>query len=143
ASATPKDLVLRMIGQYGVTGALDHAVEYAGPLVERMTMEGRMTMCNMGVEFGGATALVAPDETTYAFLAGREFAPAGDAWDAARAYWDTLRSDHDATFDAELVVDCAALEPQVTWGTSPEQAAAVTGVVPDPAAAPDDARRRS
>jgi 3-isopropylmalate/(R)-2-methylmalate dehydratase large subunit len=143
ASATPKDLVLHMIGSYGVTGALGHAVEYAGPVIERMSMEGRMTMCNMGVEFGGSTAMVAPDATTYAFLEGREFAPQGEAWERAVAYWDTLRSDDDASFDTELVVDCEGLEPQVTWGTSPGQVTSISGVVPDPAAAEDDGRRRS
>ena len=143
ASATPKDVALRMIGSYGVTVAIGHAVEYAGLLVEAMSMEGRMTMCNLGVEFGGTTALVAPDETTFEFLAGREFAPAGAGWDAAVEYWRTLRTDEDARFDRELVVDCDRLEPQVTWGTSPEEVIAVSGVVPDPAEAPDDSRRRS
>ena len=141
-SVTPKDIVLHMIGRYRATGALGHAVEYAGPVIERMSMEGRMTMCNMGVEFGGTTAMIAPDATTYAFLEGREFAPKGEAWDAAVAYWNTLRTDADATFDTELVVDCDDLAPQVTWGTSPEQVTAVGGVVPDPSAWDDDGQRR-
>jgi 3-isopropylmalate/(R)-2-methylmalate dehydratase large subunit len=140
---TPKDAVLHLIGTYGAAGGLGHAIEYAGPVIERMTMEGRMTMCNMGVEFGGTTAMVAPDETTYEFLAGREFAPQGEAWDVAVAYWQTLRSDEAAEFDKELVVDCTDLAPQVTWGTSPGYATSVDGVVPDPSEAADETQRRS
>lgn len=141
--ATPKDAVMRLIAVHGATGGLGHAIEYAGPLVERMSMAGRMTMCNMGVEFGGTTAMVAPDDSTYEFLHGREFAPAGEAWERAVAYWRTLPSDEDAPFDAELTVDCEGLAPQVTWGTSPAHAIAVDGVVPDPADEPDEGQRRS
>ena len=140
---TPKDASLSLIGRDGATAALGHAIELAGPVVERMSMDGRMTICNMGVEFGGTTAMVAPDDTTYEFLHGREHAPHGEAWEQAVAYWRTLPSDVDAQHDVELEVDCTALEPQVTWGTSPEQVLPVGGVVPDPTAAPDAGRRRS
>ena len=143
AGVTAKDVGLRMIGDHGATGGLGYAVELAGTAIERMSMESRMTICNLGAEFGAATTMVAPDETTLAYLEGREFAPSGAAWEQAVDHWRTLRSDDDAAFDRELVVDCDGLEPQVTWGTSPEQVTAVGGVVPDPADAGDDVRRRT
>jgi 3-isopropylmalate/(R)-2-methylmalate dehydratase large subunit len=140
---TPKDIVLHLIGRHGVTGGLDHAIEYGGPVIERMSMEGRLTICNMGVEFGGRTAMIAPDATTYAYLKDLEFAPRQAQWERAVAYWKTLPSDDDASYDAEIVVDCEGLEPQVTWGTSPDQVIAVGGVVPDPADAIEETQRRS
>jgi 3-isopropylmalate/(R)-2-methylmalate dehydratase large subunit len=141
AGVTPKDIVLHMIGTHRATGALGFAIEYAGPLIEQMSIESRMTICNMAAEFGAATVMIAPDRTTYEYLCGRELAPAGAAWERAVAYWETLRTDEDAVFARELVIDCAGLAPQVTWGTSPEQVTAVDGSVPDLASAHDDAQR--
>jgi 3-isopropylmalate/(R)-2-methylmalate dehydratase large subunit len=140
---TPKDVVLALIGRYGAAAAIGHAVEFCGPLVERMTIEERMTVCNMGVEFGAATAMVAPDQTTFDYLDGREFAPTGQRWDEAVSYWRALATDQDATFDRELALHCTGLEPQITWGTSPEQVVAVGGAVPDPSGFEDPARRRA
>lgn len=129
---TAKDVGLRMIGAHGASGGLGYAVEFAGPVVERMSIESRMTLCNLGTEFGAQAAMVAPDETTFEYLEGREFTPSGAAWEHAIEHWRTLRSDDDAAFDRELAVDCDDLEPQVTWGTSPEQVTGIGGVVPDP-----------
>jgi 3-isopropylmalate/(R)-2-methylmalate dehydratase large subunit len=143
AGVTAKDVGLRMIGSHGATGGIGHAVEFAGAAIERMSIESRMTICNLGAEFGAATAMIAPDETTFEYLEGREFSPSGAAWQRAIEHWRTLRSDDDAAFDSELVVDCDGLEPQVTWGTSPEQVTGIGGVVPDPAGVGDDTRRRT
>ena len=142
-AATPKDMVLHMIGTHDITGGLGHALEYAGPAVEQMSMESRMTICNMAAEFGAATAMIAPDETTFAFLSGRSMAPTGDTRDRAVEYWRTLRSDGDAVFDSELAVDCDGLAPQVTWGTNPGQVAAIDGSVPELSEAGDADQRRS
>ena len=140
---TPKDVVLALIGRYGAAGALGHAVEYSGSLIDRMTVEERMTICNMGVEFGALTAMVAPDQTTFDYLEGREFAPKGGAWQEAVAYWRTLATDPGAAFDRELTLDCESLEPQITWGTSPEQVVPVGGEIPDPATIEDPGRRNA
>lgn len=120
-AATAKDLVLHLIGTHRATGGHGHAVEFAGPVIERMSMDSRMTVANMGVEFGAATAMIAPDEETFAYLRGREFAPSGQLWEDAVAYWRTLPSDENAEFDAELELGCEGLGPQVTWGTSPSR----------------------
>jgi 3-isopropylmalate/(R)-2-methylmalate dehydratase large subunit len=136
-----KDLVLALIARAGVGGATGHAVEYAGPLVRALTMEGRMTLCNMSIEWGARAGMVAPDETTYAYLEGRPYAPKGVQWEKALDFWRTLPSDPQARFDAEWTLDASGLAPMVTWGTSPEHASPVTGSVPDPAAAPDEAKR--
>jgi 3-isopropylmalate/(R)-2-methylmalate dehydratase large subunit len=129
---TAKDLILGTIGQMGTAGATGHVVEYAGAAIEALSMEGRMTVCNMTIEGGGRAGMVAPDETTFAWVEGREGAPQGAAFAEAVAHWRTLRSDDGARFDAELLVDAAALSPQVTWGTAPDMVAAVTDVVPAP-----------
>ncbi len=131
---TAKDLILGTIGQMGVGGAGGHVVEYVGPAIERLSMEGRMTVCNMTIEGGGRAGMIAPDETTFAWFTERERpgAPKGADLDAAFARWSELKSDEGATFDRELVVDAAALSPQVTWGTTPAMVAEVTGRVPDP-----------
>lgn len=136
-----KDLVLALIARFGATGGDGCAIEFAGPAVRALDVEGRMTLCNMAVEFGAWTGLVAPDERTIEWVAGRPFAPQGALFEAAAAYWRTLRSDDDAPWDAVLTLDASDVAPQVTWGTSPEHGGAVGGCVPDPAAQPDPARR--
>ena len=138
---TPKDVILAIIAKIGAGGGVGHVIEYAGPVIKSMTMEGRMTVCNMSIAAGARAGMVAPDDTTFEYLAGRPYAPKGAHWDEALALWKTLPSDADATFDRELKLDGAAIAPMVTWGTSPEHASPVTGVVPDPARAPDEAKR--
>jgi len=138
---TAKDLILALIAHIGASGATGYAVEFAGPTIRMLGMEGRMTLCNMVIEAGARTGLIAPDEVTFDYLAGRTYTPQGRNWDAALAFWRTLPSDPDAVFDREIVLDVTALQPMVTWGTSPEDAAPVDGYVPDPATAPDVARR--
>lgn len=127
---TPKDLILGTIGQMGVNGAAGHVVEYAGPAIEALSMEGRMTICNMTIEGGGRAGMVAPDDTTFAWVEGRPGAPSD--LDAAVDAWRALRTDPDATFDKELTVDVAQLGPLVTWGTTPAMVAPVTDAVPSP-----------
>jgi 3-isopropylmalate/(R)-2-methylmalate dehydratase large subunit len=129
---TAKDLILGTIGQMGVDGAVGHVVEYAGPAVERLSMEGRMTICNMTIEGGGRAGMVAPDDTTFGWVQDRPAAPRGAAFDEAVAHWRTLRTDDGALFDREVVVDAAALSPMVTWGTTPGQVVGVDGAVPEP-----------
>jgi 3-isopropylmalate/(R)-2-methylmalate dehydratase large subunit len=135
---TAKDLILGTIGQITVAGATGHVVEYVGAAIEALSMEGRMTVCNMTIEAGGRAGMIAPDETTFAFVEGRLAAPQGTAFEEAVAHWRTLRSDEGASFDAEVVVDAAALSPQVTWGTTPDMVTAVTGAVPEPASEGDE-----
>jgi len=130
---TAKDLALGIIGQIGTDGATGCAIEYAGEAVTALSMEGRMTLCNMSIEAGARAGMIAPDETTFSYLKGRRFAPAGDAWDKAVTYWKTLRSDDDAEFDRVVDIDASQLEPYVTWGTSPGMVVPVTSYVPDPA----------
>jgi 3-isopropylmalate/(R)-2-methylmalate dehydratase large subunit len=136
---TAKDLVLGLIGQVGVGGGVGHVVEYAGEPIERLSMEGRMTVCNMSIEWGARAGMIAPDETTFAYLEGRRFAPRD--WEAALDRWRALRSDEDAVFDRVVEVDVTALEPQVTWGTNPGMVVPVSGAVPDPADFDDPADR--
>jgi 3-isopropylmalate/(R)-2-methylmalate dehydratase large subunit len=143
AGATAKDIVLAIIGQIGTAGATGHAIEYAGPAIEALSIEGRMTVCNMSIEAGGRVGLIAPDEKTFAYLKGRPKAPKGAAWDAAVEHWRTLRSDPDARFDKEVTVDVSRLTPIVTWGTSPEQVVAIDGVVPDPERFEDEGKREN
>jgi 3-isopropylmalate/(R)-2-methylmalate dehydratase large subunit len=133
---TAKDMVLGAIGQIGIDGGVGHVVEYAGPAIEGLSMEGRMTICNMTIEWGARAGMVAPDETTFAYMRGRPFAPA-----EIPDEWRGLRSDDDAEFDRVITVDVAALTPQVTWGTNPGMVVPVDGVVPDPAASADPAER--
>jgi 3-isopropylmalate/(R)-2-methylmalate dehydratase large subunit len=129
---TAKDLILGTIGQEGVDGAVGHAVEYAGPAVEALSMEGRMTMCNMTIEWGGRAGMVAPDDTTFEWVDGRPAAPRGEDFDQAVARWRELRTEDGASFDREVVVDASALSPMVSWGTNPGQVVPVTEAVPDP-----------
>jgi 3-isopropylmalate/(R)-2-methylmalate dehydratase large subunit len=138
AGVSAKDLILAVIGRIGTGGGTGHAIEYAGPAIRALDMAGRMTVCNMSVEAGARAGLIAPDETTFAYLAGKPFAPVGAAWDAALAWWKTLQSDSAAVFDREVVMDAAEVAPQVTWGTSPEAVLPITGCVPDPAAVADE-----
>jgi 3-isopropylmalate/(R)-2-methylmalate dehydratase large subunit len=140
---TAKDLALGIIGQIGTDGGTGHVVEYAGEAVRSLSMEGRMTLCNMSIEAGARAGMIAPDETTFAYLEGRRFAPKGEAWTKALAYWRTLRSDSDADFDRTVQLDASTLEPHVTWGTSPGMVVSVTACVPDPAATTNEADRRA
>jgi 3-isopropylmalate/(R)-2-methylmalate dehydratase large subunit len=140
---TAKDLALGIIGQIGTDGATGHVIEYAGEAVRELSMEGRMTLCNMSIEAGARAGMIAPDETTFAYLQNRRFAPTGVAWEEALAYWQMLRSDNDARFDLTVDVDASTLEPHVTWGTSPGMVVPVTGCVPDPATMESEADRRA
>ncbi|MCF3933725.1 3-isopropylmalate dehydratase large subunit [Acuticoccus sp. M5D2P5] len=139
AGTTAKDLVLTVLSRIGVAGGTGHVIEYAGEAIEALSMEGRMTLCNMSIEAGAGAGMIAPDETTFAYLKGRRLAPSGAAWDAALAFWTTLRSDPDATFDTDIAIDAADVVPTVTWGTDPGQSLPVDGVLPDPAAAAPEA----
>ncbi len=127
---TAKDIVLSIIGQIGTAGGTGHVIEYCGSAIEALSMEGRMTICNMSIEGGARAGMVAPDEKTYAYLKGRPKAPRGALWDEAVRYWDSLRTDADAFFDAEVRLNAAELPPIVTWGTSPQDVASVQGYVP-------------
>jgi len=140
---TAKDIVLAIIGEIGTAGGTGSVIEYAGEAIRALSMEGRMTVCNMTIEGGARAGLIAPDEKTYAYLKGRPKAPKGAAWDAAMAYWATLHSDEGAHFDRELTLDAAKLPPTLTWGTSPEDTVAITGMVPDPAKVADENKRAS
>jgi 3-isopropylmalate/(R)-2-methylmalate dehydratase large subunit len=138
---TAKDLILAIIAQIGTGGGQGHVVEYRGEAVRGLSMEGRMTVCNMSIEAGARAGMIAPDETTFAYLEGRAHAPAGAAWTEAMDYWSTLRTDDDATFDKEVVIDGGALTPYVTWGTNPGQGAPLDAGVPAPASFADPAAR--
>jgi 3-isopropylmalate/(R)-2-methylmalate dehydratase large subunit len=140
---TAKDVVLAIIGRIGTAGGTGHVIEYAGDAIRALSMEGRMTVCNMTIEAGARAGLIAPDETTIDYLRGKPMAPTGDAWDKAVAYWRTLPSDDGAAYDREVTLEAASVVPQVTWGTSPEDVLPVTGVVPDPADAADEDKRRA
>ncbi|HXF54133.1 MAG TPA: 3-isopropylmalate dehydratase large subunit [Hyphomicrobiaceae bacterium] len=140
---TAKDIILGIIGEIGTAGGTGSTIEYAGEAIRSLSMEGRMTICNMSIEAGARAGLIAPDEKTYEYLKGRPKAPKGDAWDMAMRYWETLHSDEGAHFDREVRLDAANLPPLVTWGTNPEQVVAVTGRVPEPAAIADEAKRRA
>jgi len=136
-----KDLALGVIGKIGTDGATGHVIEYAGEVIRGLSMEGRMTLCNMSIEAGARAAMVAPDETTFAYVKGRRFAPQGEAWEKAVRYWRTLASDAVASFDKVLEIDAATLTPFVTWGTNPGMVAQVTGRVPELNGANDGDRR--
>ena len=133
---TAKDIILYTIGEFGADAGTGHAIEYAGPTVRAMTMEERLTLCNLSIEMGSRVGMVAPDDTTYEYLAGRQFSPKGDFWDQALRYWQSLPSDPDAVFDREETIDASLIEPQITWGTNPEHVISVGGRVPDPEADP-------
>lgn len=143
AGVTAKDLILAIIGLIGTDGATGHVIEYTGEAVRALTMEARMTLCNMSIEAGARAGLVAPDETTFEYLKRRPYAPQGANWDAAVSYWRTLQTDEGAKFDAEIELDGAAVVPHVTWGTSPGMVAPVTGRVPQPCDAPTEIDRRA
>jgi 3-isopropylmalate/(R)-2-methylmalate dehydratase large subunit len=139
--ATAKDVVLAAIGRLDVDGGVGYVIEYAGPVIEQLSMEGRLTICNMSIEAGARAGMIAPDETTFAYLEGRPGAPQGAAWEAALERWRALPTDDDAVFDQELVIDVSELGSQVTWGTNPGMVVPIDGVVPDPASFADaDAR---
>jgi len=138
---TAKDLILAMIGKIGTAGGTGHVIEYAGPAIANLSMEGRMTVCNMSIEGGARAGLIAPDDTTFNYLKGLPMSPKGAAWEQAEAYWRTLPSDDDAAYDKEVTLAAAEIEPQVTWGTSPEDVAPVTGKVPVPDEVEDDDKR--
>jgi 3-isopropylmalate/(R)-2-methylmalate dehydratase large subunit len=135
---TAKDMVLALIGQVGAQAGIGYAVEFAGEAVRHLSIEARMTLCNMSIEFSAKYGFVPPDETTIDYLRGREYAPKGEDWERAAAYWRTLPSDAGAVFDAEIHVDCSRLRPQVTWGTSPQQVVAIDERVPEPATLGDE-----
>jgi len=138
---TAKDIALAVIAKIGTAGGTGYVIEYAGEAVRALSMEGRMTLCNMTIEGGARAGLIAPDEVTFAYVAGRPRAPKAGAFEQAVQYWKTLKSDDDAKFDVEIALDARDIVPMVTWGTSPEQALPVTGVVPDPAKIADDNTR--
>lgn len=129
---TAKDLILATIGQIGVAGGTGYVIEFAGPVIEQLSMEGRMTICNMTIEGGGRAGMIAPDETTFEYLKGRPGAPQGEAWDEAVEAWKQLKTDEGATFDEEVTVDVDAISPMITWGTTPGQVVGVAGTVPEP-----------
>ena len=132
AGVTAKDVILAVIGQIGTGGGIGHVIEYRGSAIRALSMEGRMTVCNMSIEAGAKAGLVAPDDTTFAYLEGRAHAPKGAAWDEAVAAWRELRSDDGAVWDKEVRIDAAALRPQVSWGTNPGQVTSIDGAVPSP-----------
>jgi 3-isopropylmalate/(R)-2-methylmalate dehydratase large subunit len=140
---TAKDLVLAIIGQIGTGGGAGHIIEYRGSAIRGLSMEGRMTVCNMSIEAGARAGMIAPDETTFAYLEGRDHAPKGAAWDEALAEWRALPTDEGASFDCEVVIDAATLAPHVTWGTNPAQVTRIDGAVPDPGSFSDPAEREA
>lgn len=140
---TAKDIVLAIIGKVGHAGGTGYVVEFCGQAIEDLTMEGRMTVCNMAIELGAKAGLVAPDQTTFDYLQGRKFSPTGADWDAAVAYWKTLKTDDDATFDAIVTLEAADISNQVTWGTNPGQVVGINGVVPAPESFSDPIERHS
>jgi 3-isopropylmalate/(R)-2-methylmalate dehydratase large subunit len=139
AGVTAKDLVLAVIGQIGTGGGAGHIIEYRGAAIRGLSMEGRMTVCNMSIEAGARAGMIAPDDTTFAYLEGLDHAPKGAAWDEALSVWRGLPTDDGARFDRDVTIDASALTPFVTWGTNPGQVASIDGAVPDPAAIDDDA----
>ena len=134
---TAKDLILAIIGKIGTAGGTGHVIEFAGQAITDLSMEGRMTVCNMTIEGGARAGLVAPDEKTFEYVKGRPQAPKGAQWEQAVAYWKTLTSDPGAKYDTEVTLDTKDIEPQVTWGTSPQDEIGISGHVPDPADASD------
>jgi 3-isopropylmalate/(R)-2-methylmalate dehydratase large subunit len=140
---TPKDLILHIIGRIGTAGGNGHVIEYRGQVFEEMSVEGRLTVCNMSIEAGARAGLIAADDTVFDWLKGRNMAPTGTEWDAAVAWWRTLPTDPGATFDKSVVIDAAAIEPTVTWGTSPEDVVPIGGAVPAPASFADPAKQQA
>ncbi len=142
-SVTAKDIALAVIAKIGTAGGTGHVIEYAGDAIRALSMEGRMTLCNLTIEGGARAGLIAVDDTTIDYIKGRPRAPKAGMWEAAVAYWRTLHSDPDATFDLDVTLDTRDIVPMVTWGTSPEQALPITGSVPDPQAMTDDHKRQA
>ena len=140
---TAKDIILAIIGEIGTAGGTGHVMEYAGEAIRGLSMEGRMTVCNMSIEGGARAGLIAPDDKTFEYIKGRPMAPKGAAWEMALRYWQTLRSDDRAVFDREVKLDASNLPPLVTWGTSPENVITVEGAVPDPASIADPDKRKA
>jgi 3-isopropylmalate/(R)-2-methylmalate dehydratase large subunit len=143
AHVTAKDIILAIIGEIGTAGGTGSVIEYAGEAIRDLSMEGRMTVCNMSIEGGARAGMIAPDEKTYAFIEGRPKAPKGQAWDMALKYWQTLATDEGAHFDREVRLDAAKLPPIVSWGTSPEDVVSIAGVVPNPGDVNDENKRAS
>jgi 3-isopropylmalate/(R)-2-methylmalate dehydratase large subunit len=143
AGVGAKDVVLAIIARIGAAGGVGHVIEYAGSTIRGLSIEGRLTVCNMSIEAGARAGMVAPDDTTYAYLHGRPLAPAGADWDRALARWRALPTDADAVFDREVALDATRIAPMLTWGTSPEDAIEITDRVPDPSAAPDATKREA
>ena len=141
AGVTAKDVILAIIGKIGTAGGTGHVMEFAGSVIRDLSMEGRMTICNMAIEAGARAGMIAPDDKTFAYLEGRPMAPKGDVWDKAVAYWRTLPSDEGASYDTEVVLPAEEIAPTVTWGTSPEDALAITSQVPDPDKEKDELKR--
>ncbi len=140
---TPKDVILHVIGRIGAAGGVGHVIEYRGSVFEQMSVEARLTVCNMSIEGGARAGLIAPDDTTFAYLKDRPFAPRGEQWEQAVAYWRTLRTDEGAEFDRSVLIDAADIEPSVTWGTSPEDVLPITGVVPAPESFADPSKQKA
>jgi 3-isopropylmalate/(R)-2-methylmalate dehydratase large subunit len=138
---TAKDIVLAIIGKIGTAGGTGHVIEYAGEAIRALDMAGRLTVCNMSIEAGARAGLIAPDDTTFDYVRGKPYAPKGEAFDQAVAYWRTLPSDEGATYDKTVILNAADIAPMVTWGTNPEAVAPITGTVPNPADQPDEAAR--
>jgi 3-isopropylmalate/(R)-2-methylmalate dehydratase large subunit len=140
---TPKDLILHIIGTIGTAGGTGHVIEFRGPVFEQMSIEGRLTVCNMSIEGGARAGLIAPDDTTFAYLKGRPYAPTGEDWERAVAWWKSLATDPGATFDKSVVIQASEVEPTVTWGTSPEDTVAIGGVVPAPESFADPSKQEA
>lgn len=140
---TAKDIILAIIGHIGAAGGTGHVIEYAGPVIENLSVDERLTICNMSIEAGARAGMIAPDDETYSYLRGRPFAPQGIDWEKAEDFWRSLPSDKEAVFDKEVTLDAASIEPMVTWGTSPEDVLPVSGKVPDPALETDPKRQDS
>ena len=141
AGVTAKDVILAIIGKLGTAGGTGHVIEFAGSVIRGLSMEGRMTVCNMAIEAGARAGMIAPDETTFDYIAGKPMAPKGEMWDKAIAYWRSLPSDEGARYDTELALAAEDIGPTVTWGTSPEDALPIAGAVPDPEAESDESKR--
>src|SRR5205814_10047839 len=138
SDCSAKDIILAIISTIGTGGGVGHVIEYRGSAIRALSMEGRMTVCNMSIEGGARAGMVAPDDTTFAYVEGRPHAPKQAAWEQALDQWRTLRSDDDASFDGQIEIDASALEPHVTWGTTPAQVVSVTGRVPVPHSETDE-----
>jgi 3-isopropylmalate/(R)-2-methylmalate dehydratase large subunit len=143
AGVSAKDIVLAVIGRIGTGGGMGHVIEFRGSAIQSLSMEGRMTVCNMSIEGGARAGMVAPDDTTFAYVEGRDRAPSGKAWEAALDYWRTLPTDDGATFDTEVLLNAVDLSPNVTWGTNPAQVAPISGIVPNPDSFDDPGEREA